>query len=109
MSFFLLGMAGIPLTSGFTGKWAVFTSAAQGGAAPLVVVAVVLSAVAAFFYLRVIVQMYFADPVGDGPTVTMPSVLTAVVVAVGFAATLLLGILPGPVLDLAGTAGAFIR
>jgi NADH-quinone oxidoreductase subunit N len=109
MSFFLLGMAGIPLTSGFTGKWAVFTSAAQGGAVPLVVVAVVLSAVAAFFYLRVIVQMYFADPVGEGPTVTMPSVLTAVVIAVGFAATLLLGIVPGPVLDLAGNAGAFIR
>jgi NADH-quinone oxidoreductase subunit N len=109
MSFFLLGMAGIPLTSGFTGKWAVFTSAAQGGAVPLVVVAVLLSTVAAFFYLRVIVQMYFADPVGDGPTVAMPSVLTAVVIAVGFAATLLLGIVPGPVLDLAGNAGSFIR
>jgi len=109
MSFFLLGMAGIPLTSGFTGKWAVFTSAAQGGAAPLVVVAEILSAVAAFFYLRVIVQMYFADPVGDGPTVTMPSVLTAVVIAIGFAATLILGILPGPVLDLAADAGSFIR
>ena len=40
---------------------------------------------------------------------TMPSVLTTIVVAVGFAATLLLGILPGPVLDLAGSAGAFIR
>ena len=109
MSFFLLGMAGIPLTSGFTGKWAVFASAAQGGATPLVVIAVVLSAVAAFFYLRVIVQMYFAEPVGDGPTVTMPSVLTAVVIAVGFAATLLLGIVPGPLLDLAGNAGSFIR
>ncbi|GAA1909254.1 NADH-quinone oxidoreductase subunit NuoN [Nocardioides marmoribigeumensis] len=109
MSFFLLGMAGIPLTSGFTGKWAVFTSAAQGGAVPLVVIAVVLSAVAAFFYLRVIVQMYFADPVGEGPTIAMPSVLTAVVIAVGFAATLLLGIVPGPILDLAGNAGSFIR
>ncbi len=109
MSFFLLGMAGIPLTSGFTGKWAVFASAAEGGAVPLVVVAVLLSAVAAFFYLRVIVQMYFAEPTGDGPTVTMPSVLTTVVISVGFAATLLLGIVPGPLLDLAGNAGSFIR
>lgn len=109
MTFFLLAMAGIPLTSGFTGKWAVFTSAAQGGAAPLVVVAVVLSAVAAFFYLRVVVLMYFSDPVGEGPTVAMPSVMTAVVIAVGFSATLLLGILPGPVLDLAADAGSFIR
>ena len=108
-AFFLLAMAGIPLTSGFTGKWAVFTSAAQGGAWPLVVIAVLLSVVAAFFYLRVIVLMYFSDPVGEGPTVAMPSVLTTVVIAVGFAVTVLLGVLPGPVLDLAANAGSFIR
>jgi NADH-quinone oxidoreductase subunit N len=108
-AFFLLAMAGIPLTSGFTGKWAVFTSAAQGGAWPLVVIAVLLSVVAAFFYLRVIVLMYFSDPVGEGPTVAMPSILTTVVIAVGFAVTVLLGVLPGPVLDLAANAGSFIR
>ncbi len=106
---FLLGMAGIPLTSGFTGKWAVFASALSGGAWPLVLVAVVMSAVAAFFYVRVIVLMYFSDPVGEGPTVTMPSVLTTIVIAVGFAATVALGIVPGPVLDLAAAAGEFIR
>ena len=108
-AFFLLGMAGFPLTSGFTGKWAVFTSAWQGGAWPLVVVAAVLSAVAAFFYIRVIVLMYFSDPVGEGPTVVMPSVLTTIVIAVGFAATVALGVVPGPVLDLAATAGQFVR
>ena len=108
-AFFLLGMAGIPLTSGFTGKWAVFTSAWQGGAWPLVVVAVLLSAVAAFFYGRVIVLMYFSDPIGEGPTVVMPSVLTTIVIAVGFAATVALGIVPGPVLDLAAHAGQFVR
>ena len=106
---FLMGMAGIPLTSGFTGKWAVFASAWGGGAWPLVVVAVLMSAVAAFFYIRVIVLMYFSQPVGEGPTVAMPSVLTTVVIAVGFAATVALGIVPGPVLDLAAAAGEFIR
>jgi len=109
MAYFLLAMAGIPLTSGFTAKWAVFTSAVSGGAWPLVVVAVLLSAVAAFFYVRVIVVMYFSEPVGEGPTVAMPSVLTTIVIAVGFAATVALGILPGPVLDLAAAAGQFIR
>jgi len=108
-AFFLLGMAGIPLTSGFTGKWAVFTSAVAGGAWPLVVVAVLLSVVAAFFYIRVIVLMYFSDAVGEGPTVVMPSILTTVVIAVAFAATAALGIVPGPVLDLAATAGQFVR
>jgi len=108
-AFFLLAMAGIPLTSGFTGKWAVFTSAISGGGWPLVVIAVVLSAVAAFFYVRVIVLMFFAEPVGEGPTVTMPSVMTTIVIAVGFAATVILGVFPGPVLDLAANAGQFIR
>jgi NADH-quinone oxidoreductase subunit N len=108
-AFLLLGMAGIPLTSGFTGKWAVFASAIAGGAWPLVIVAVLMSAVAAFFYVRVIVVMYFSEPVGEGPTVTMPSVLTTIVIAVGFAVTLLLGVVPGPVLDLAAAAGEFIR
>ncbi|MDV3297176.1 MAG: NADH-quinone oxidoreductase subunit NuoN [Brachybacterium paraconglomeratum] len=108
-AFLLLGMAGIPLTSGFTGKWAVFVSAWAGGAWPLVVVAVLMSVVAAFFYIRVIVLMFFSDPVGEGPTVTMPSVLTTIVITVGFTATLLLGLVPGPVLDLAAAAGEFIR
>ncbi len=108
-AFFLLGMAGIPLTSGFTGKWALFTSAVAGGAWPLVVIAVLASAVAAFFYIRVIVLMYFSDPIGEGPTVVMPSILTTIVIAVGFAATAALGIVPGPVLDLAATAGQFVR
>jgi NADH-quinone oxidoreductase subunit N len=108
-AFFLLGMAGIPLTSGFTGKWAVFASALAGGAWPLVVVAVLMSAVAAFFYIRVIVLMYFSDPVGEGPVVTVPSVLTTSVVAVCLAVTLLLGVVPGPALDLAALAGEFVR
>jgi NADH-quinone oxidoreductase subunit N len=102
-------MAGIPLTSGFTGKWAVFTSAVQGGAWPLVIIAVVLSVVAAFFYIRVIVLMFFSEPVGEGPTVTSPSVLTSIVIGVGLAVTVFLGVYPGPVLDLAANAGQFIR
>ncbi len=106
---FLLGMAGIPLTSGFTGKWALFASAASAGAWPVVVVAVLSSAVAVFFYIRVIVLMYFTEPVGDGPSVTMPSVLTAATIALAVATTVILGVIPGPVLDLAGRAGEFIR
>ncbi|QLQ09539.1 MAG: NADH-quinone oxidoreductase subunit NuoN [Nocardioidaceae bacterium] len=110
-SFLLLAMAGIPLTSGFIGKWAVFASAAQGGAWPLVVVAVVVSAMAAFFYVRVILAMYFSDPEpgAEGAAVSMPSPLTAIVIAVGFAVTVVLGVVPGLVLDLAGQVGQFIR
>ncbi len=108
-AFFLLAFAGIPLTSGFTGKWVVFTAAWAGGAWPLVVVAVLMSAVAAFFYVRVIVLMFFSDPVGDGPTVAVPSVLTTAAITIGATMTLVLGIVPQPVLDLARHAGQFIR
>jgi NADH-quinone oxidoreductase subunit N len=108
-AFLLLGMAGIPLTSGFTGKWAVFAAALSAGAWPVVIVAVLMSAVAAYFYVRVIVVMFFADPVGDGPSVAVPSVLTSSVIAVGAAATLVLGVVPGPLLDMLGRIAEFIR
>jgi NADH-quinone oxidoreductase subunit N len=108
-AFFLLALAGIPLTSGFTGKWAVFTAAWAGGAWPLVVVAVVMSVVAAFFYVRVIVLMFFSEPAGNAPVVAIPSVLTSTAITIGVAATLVLGVIPSPVLDLARQAGEFIR
>jgi NADH-quinone oxidoreductase subunit N len=106
---FLLALAGIPLTSGFTGKFAVFSAAVDGGAAPLVVVGVVTSAIAAFFYVRVIVLMFFSEPAADGPTVAVPSAFTAVAVALGCAVTLVLGVLPQPLLDLAQQATPFVR
>ncbi len=108
-AFLLLAMAGIPLTSGFTGKWAVFAAALDAGAWPVVVVAVLASAVAAYFYVKVIVLMYFSEPVGEGPSVTTPSALTGTVIAVGVAATLLLGVVPGELIDLLGRVGVFIR
>jgi NADH-quinone oxidoreductase subunit N len=104
---FLLALAGIPLTSGFTGKFAVFQAAVRGGATPLVVVGVVTSAMAAFFYVRVIVLMFFAEPVADGPTVVTPGGMTSAVLAVAVAATVLLGVFPQPVLDLANHAAPF--
>jgi NADH-quinone oxidoreductase subunit N len=108
MSLFLLALAGIPLTSGFTGKFAVFRAAIESGAWPLALVALLASAVAAFFYLRVIVLMYFSEPAADGPTVGVPGLPTTVVLAVAAAATLVLGVVPGAVLGLADEAAIFV-
>ena len=82
------GDGGHPAHSGFVGKLAVFSVALAAGAWPVVVVAVVASVIAAFLYIRVIKAMYFDQPVGDGPTVAYPSVLTATTIALGAAATL---------------------
>jgi NADH-quinone oxidoreductase subunit N len=70
---------------------------------------VLASAAAAFFYVRVIVVMYFHEPEPDSAHVAHPSVLSSSAIAVAAAATVALGILPGPVLDLAQSAGQFIR
>ncbi|MFJ6781807.1 NADH-quinone oxidoreductase subunit NuoN [Streptomyces yangpuensis] len=106
---FLLAFAGIPLTSGFTGKFAVFSAAAEGGAGVLVVIGVLSSAIAAFFYIRVIVLMFFSEPKADGPTVAVPSPLTMTTIAVGVAVTLVLGLAPQYFLELAGQASTFVR
>ena len=106
---FLLSFAGFPLTSGFIGKWSVFSAALSGGFWPLVVIGVLTSAVAAYFYVRVIVLMFFTDPVGDGPDVAVPSLMTTVVIAVAAAVTLALGVVPGPALALVQHAGLFVR
>ena len=118
-SLFMLSFAGIPLTSGFIGKWAVFAAAWTGGSRWLVVVAVVISVVAAFFYIRVIVLMFFTEPdattsgralVGeDAVTVVRPQFPTMLAVGVGVTVTVALGVFPGPLLDLAQQAGEFIR
>src|SRR6202142_1302972 len=103
-AFFLLAFAGIPLTSGFTGKFAVFQAAIAGGATPLVIVGVIASAVAAFFYVRVIVLMFFSDPIPDGPEVVVPSLFTGTAGGRGGVPPRVLGIVPEPVLSLASHA-----
>jgi NADH-quinone oxidoreductase subunit N len=129
--FLLLSMAGIPLTGGFVGKWAVFTVALSAGAWPVVAVAILASIISVFFYVRVILLMFFTgDPVstdsgdtgdtgdaaaagataaGGVASVTKPSPLTSVTIGACALLTLALGIVPGPVLDLAAHAGQFIR
>ena len=108
-AFCLLSMAGIPLTAGFVGKWAVFEVALSAGAWPVVLVAIAASIIAVFFYARHIRLMFFTEPEGEVASVTTPSLLTSVTIGVCVVATLVLGVVPGPVLDLASNAGDFIR
>ena len=103
-AFFLIAFAGIPLTSGFTGKFAVFQAAVSGGVLSVVIVGVLSSAILAFPYVRVIVLMFFSDPAPDGPAVVRPSMFTAVAVGIGVVVTLWLGIAPEPLLSLANHA-----
>lgn len=109
--FLLLAFTGIPLTSGFTAKFAAFAPAVQSGllGTVLVVIGVLASAVTAFVYVRIIVIMYFSDTPTEGVVAAEASPLTTAAIAVGTAATLILGIVPGPVLELAERASELLR
>jgi len=125
-AFFLLSMAGIPLTAGFMGKWAVFTVALSAGAWPVVLVAILSSVISVFFYVRLMLVMFFRDDTSEevSPSsgggvatatrtelaaVTTPSLVTTGTIAVCALLTLALGVVPGPVLDVLADAGQFIR
>ncbi|GFG55669.1 NADH-quinone oxidoreductase subunit NuoN [Mycolicibacterium agri] len=108
MAVYLLGIAGIPLTSGFVSKVAIFQAAASDGAMALVVVGALSSAIAAYAYARVIVRMFFSEPTPQTPLPAAPARSTATVVGVAAAVTVLLGITPQPVLAIAGSVGEFL-
>ncbi|MEM6108378.1 NADH-quinone oxidoreductase subunit NuoN [Mycobacterium sp. 050272] len=109
LSMFLLAFAGIPLTSGFISKLTVFQAAAQGGAVPLVIIGVIASGVAAYFYVRVIVLMFFTEPTDDTPQVVAPGILSKIAIALCAAITVILGIFPQPLLDLADHAAQLLQ
>ena len=93
LTLFLLSLAGIPPTSGFIAKVAVFGAAIQSGYWPLVLIAVLSSVIAAFFYIRVIVLMYMQEPSDAAPIERAP--VAEIGIAVPAALTLLFGVLPG--------------
>ena len=103
MTVLLMSMAGIPLTSGFTGKFYVFR-AAYHVAGPLVVIALICSAIAAFFYLRIVVLMFFAEPPENSPTIAIPGWSTTMALTLGVVVTVFLGLYPQPIIDLAAKA-----
>ncbi|MEA5055459.1 MAG: NADH-quinone oxidoreductase subunit NuoN [Propionicimonas sp.] len=104
----MLSFAGIPLTGGFIGKWAVFQAAWLGGYSWLVLAAIGFSLVAAYFYIKVIVVMFFSEP-DETVVVGKASGLTWVPVVVGAVASVYLGLFPGQLLNLVSQAGIFLR
>jgi NADH-quinone oxidoreductase subunit N len=108
-AFFLLAFAGIPLTSGFIGKFSIFSAAYESGNTSVLIAGVLSSAVAAFFYIRVIVLMFFKDPVEDGTSVLIPSALTTITITISAVITLILGVFPAPLIDFIASTAFFTR
>jgi NADH-quinone oxidoreductase subunit N len=106
LSVFIVSLAGIPLTAGFTGKLFLFSAAVQQGMYWLVVIAVVASAIGIFYYIRVLVFMYMTDPEGEIESMRIPGA-ARIVILIMVLGTLYLGILPGSVLKIASEAVNF--
>ncbi len=103
LSFFLLSMIGIPFTGGFFAKFYAFSAATGGGRTGLAVVGLLNSGVACFYYLRLLVAMYARHAEVGGNERSRFSKISApaaVGLALSAVITLLLGILPGRVLNL---------
>jgi NADH-quinone oxidoreductase subunit N len=103
LTLFLLSLAGVPITSGFIGKVVVFGAAVEAGYAWLVVVGVLTSAIAAFFYLRVMVVMYMQEPDEARPSLRLGP-LAAGVIGLTALATLVFGLFWSPLIRLAEKA-----
>lgn len=107
LTLFMLSLAGVPLTSGFIGKLLVFGAAINEGYTWLAVIGVLTSAIAAFFYLRVLVVMYMQEPDDLAALASPAGVPSYAVIALTAVATVALGIVWGPLFDLAKDATFF--
>ena len=109
LTIFLLSLIGVPLTGGFFGKFYIFKAALDANLIWLTILGLLNSAVAAYYYLRIIVVMYFKEP-GESTADLQP--LSAGVQAVlwgSAAAIIVLGVYPSLVLDFAGRSAALVK
>jgi NADH-quinone oxidoreductase subunit N len=109
LAIFLLSLIGVPLTGGFFGKFYIFKAALESHLVWLTVLGLLNSAVAAYYYLRILVVMYMHEPSEATMKVEplSPGVSAALILpAIG---TLLLGIFPGWVLDFAGKSSSLVK
>ena len=110
LTVFLLSLIGIPITGGFFAKVYVFSAALQGThpLVGLVIIGVINSAIASYYYLRVIVFMYMHEPREEVPMAPIPAGL-GLALLLSLAATIYLGILPNRVLEYAGRSVDLLR
>ncbi len=106
MSLFLFSLAGIPPTAGFFGKFYLFKAAMDQGLTILVVAALINSAIAAFYYLRIMVSMYMEPTTRQEPQeeIKAPTLTAAIILCA--AAIPIMGVYPAPVLEAAIKAAA---
>ncbi|WP_255580942.1 NADH-quinone oxidoreductase subunit NuoN [Caballeronia sp. dw_276] len=102
MMIMMFSLAGIPPMVGFYAKLAVLEATMNAGLTWLAVLAVLSSLVGAFYYLRIVKLMYFDAPTDASPIVA--DNLKRALLAFNGLAVLVLGIVPGPLMNACLTA-----
>ena len=104
---FLLAQAGVPFTSGFIAKFGVIQAAVEVESYAIAIIAMVAAVVAAFLYLRIMVSMWLHDADDDTPV----AVPVSAAMAIGGAAifTIVVGVIPGWLIDATNTVSDFAR
>ena len=103
MAVFLLSLGGLPPTAGFVAKWYVFSAAVRAGFYDLAIIGLLTSVISVFFYLRVVVMMYMAEPAEPAPRPAVAAV-PLIALTVSMIALFYLGLLPTRVLSLAAAS-----
>jgi NADH-quinone oxidoreductase subunit N len=109
MVIFLLSLIGVPLTAGFFGKFYVFKAALDANLVWLTVLGLLNSAVAAYYYLRIIVVMYMHEPSPSSDSLQPLSAGLKTALLASAVATVALGIFPSLVLDFAGKSATLVK
>lgn len=100
MALAMFSLTGIPPTAGFAGKYFLFQSAISSGLVAVAIVGVLTSVISAYFYLRVVVTMFMRDPEMQPAVFGASNWGRNVAIAITVAGTILLGVLPAPLLDI---------
>jgi NADH-quinone oxidoreductase subunit N len=98
----MLALAGIPPTAGFIGKFFIFYSALRGGEWALAVIGIVSAAASAYFYLKVVVQLYMHRSDAPPPTKVTPS--EAFALGCAALSVIAIGVFPAPLMRLVDLA-----
>jgi NADH-quinone oxidoreductase subunit N len=109
LAVFMFSLAGIPPTAGFMGKFYLFGAAVRAGLTPLTVIAVLTSVIGVYYYLRVVVTVVFREPDVAWTRSARTSWGPALAIGLALAGTLLFGILPAMLHDVAIAGSAALR
>jgi NADH-quinone oxidoreductase subunit N len=109
LAVFVFSLIGVPLTGGFFGKFYVFQAALNSHLVWLTVLGLVNSAIAAYYYLKILVAVYMQEPGTAAEQLGPPSLSLRLAIWGSAIGTLLLGIFPSALLSFATASAAALR